>query len=512
MKKNFTYLAILIFSTCCSLSAQYTNPLTLQFNSSFITNAGLNDGNVYISISSGAQVNFVNSIAAGTNINWTGGNLYSDPVSLAQLSSGGGLSFTNGSSTIFYITYGSPLGSLTTAPSPVATNDLSYNTPWQAFEITKTTNSNNAGDVGDLTYINEFSAKLAITSYDSNNVMIQTSGFGVNSTAQIFNSLAQLTGNNPTAVLTNSSGQYTRIVAPVSYSDLVGPYDNFNKYITALASNSVQTTLQNASGFLVSNNAANNINFTFTLTNSYTTNGYIIASGNVLASNTVSQIVTTNITGLTILYSNTPTQIGSAIYGANYTTASNTISFVDSSNNSTAAQWTAMSNYMVATYGTNSTNNYTTGSNAYYTVLSQMVGEISATIESGLAGSTNIVNNNGVSGILGTNLSSQWWTMTNPLPIMSSAQTNSYYYDQYGNVIFTNSADSVYNFSYNDRYNNAKPVVFANYYQGTNVSKWVIDVGTPVSQVSLVPETSTSCLLGIGSLAMLIALMRRRRS
>ena len=171
-----------------------------------------------------------------------------------------------------------------------------------------------------------------------------------------------------------------------------------------------------------------------------------------------------------------------------------------------------MSNYMVATYGTNSTNNYTTGSNAYYTVLSQMVGEISATIESGLAGSTNIVNNNGVSGILGTNLSSQWWTMTNPLPIMSSAQTNSYYYDQYGNVIFTNSADSVYNFSYNDRYNNAKPVVFANYYQGTNVSKWVIDVGTPVSQVSLVPETSTSCLLGIGSLAMLIALMRRRRS
>jgi hypothetical protein len=98
--------------------------------------------------------------------------------------------------------------------------------------------------------------------------------------------------------------------------------------------------------------------------------------------------------------------------------------------------------------------------------------------------------------------------MTNPLPIMSAAQTNSLYYDAYGNVIFTNSANSVYNFSYNDRYNNAKPVVFSDVYNGTNVAKWVIGIGAPVSTV---PEPSTPLLFGLGTLTAFILLLRRRR-
>jgi hypothetical protein len=77
--------------------------------------------------------------------------------------------------------------------------------------------------------------------------------------------------------------------------------------------------------------------------------------------------------------------------------------------------------------------------------------------------------------------------MTNPLPIMRFAQTNPLNYDQYGDVIFYYSSNSVYNFSYNDRYNNAKPVVFANVFSGTNVGSWVIGVGAPVSTISAGP-------------------------
>lgn len=502
MKVKYLLLSVV---TCAlsNLSAQYTNPLTITFNNS----STLNSSNVFVSISTGASVNFVNPSAVGTNINWTGGNIYSDPVSLASLSTGSGLSFTNGVSTIFYVTYGSPLGSLTTAPSPVATNDPSYNIPWQAFELTKDGTGN---AVGDLTYINEFSAPMSITSYASNNVLLQTSGFGNNSTAQIFNSLANVTGFNINAVLTNGSGQYTRVVAPVSFGNLVGPYDDFHSYITALASNNITTALNNISGFPIGTNInRQTTNFSFNLTNSYTANGFLIASGNVVASNATNTALTNLYSNLTILYSNNNvTNVGAAIYGANYTSASNTISFIDTTNYSTSTSWSNLLKSMTNGYGNNTTNGSITGSNAYATLLSQMVGEISASIESGLAGSTNLVTNGAVNGVLGTNLSSAWWTMTNPLTIMSGAQTNSLYYDAYGNVIFTNSANSVYNFSYNDRYNNAKPVVFSDVYNGTNVVSWVIGVGAPVSTV---PEPATPFLLGLGSLAGVVVLMRSRR-
>jgi hypothetical protein len=82
--------------------------------------------------------------------------------------------------------------------------------------------------------------------------------------------------------------------------------------------------------------------------------------------------------------------------------------------------------------------------------------------------------------------------MTNPLSIMRFAQTNPLNYDQYGDVIFYYSSNSVYNFSYNDRYNNAKPVVFANIFNGTNVGSWVIGVGAPVSTVSAGPTPTPS--------------------
>ena len=417
-----------------------------------------------------------------TNVTWSSGNVMSDPVALSTVNANGGLAFTNGSSVIGYLSYGGPLGTLTNSPSPVNSNDSSYYTPWVQFELTRggTAAGLLAGDVGDLTFINEFSAPLYIKSYDTNGNPLQYTGFFSNSTATILQSLAALTQTNSKAVITNNSGQYVRVIAPVSFSNLVGPYDDFHTYITNLAAGSKVANLQNFSAFPVNGNPNTNILFRFTMTNHFKSDGTMEIKGIVTASNTVAPYTpASNFNNLKILYAtnanSTVTDIGGAIYGANFASAGNTIFFVDADEGQTGAgaNWLAMSNWMVAQYGNNPPNQ--TGANAYYTVLAQMVGEVSATIESGLAGSTNIVSNGSVSGVLGTNLSANWWTMTNPLSIMRNAQTNPLNYNQYGDVIFYYSSNSVYN---------AKPVVFANLFNGTNVGAWVIGVGAPVSAVS----------------------------
>jgi roadblock/LC7 domain-containing protein len=455
----------------------YTNLTNVWL--SFVTNASISNTIGYIS--NGA-----------TNVTWSAGNVMSDPVAISTVNANGGLAFTSGSSVIGYLSYGAPLGSLSNSPSPVNSNDLSYHTPWVEFELTRggTAAGLLAGDVGDLTFINEFSAPLYIKSYDTNGNLLQYSGFFSNSTSTILRALAALTQTNPAAVITNSSGQYVRVIAPVSFADLVGPYDNFHSYITNLAAGSTVAYLQNYSAFPVNGNANTNILFRFTMTNHFKSDGTMEIKGVVTASNTVAPYTPANtFSNLKILYAtnvnSTVTAIGGAIYGANFTSASNTIFFVDADEDQTGtgANWLAMSNWMVAQYGNSPPNQ--TGSNAYYTVLAQMVGEVSSTIESGLAGSTNIVSNGSVSGVLGTNLSQNWWTMTNPLSIMRNAQANGLNYNQFGDVIFNYSSNSVYNFSYNDRYDNAKPVVFVNEYNGTNVGSWVIGVGAPVSTVAV---------------------------
>lgn len=470
-------------------------PFTPYLGITFANDSYTNDPNltnVWLSFvqGTGTSIGYISN--SSTNITWSAGNTMSDPVALSTVNANGGLAFTSGSSVIGYISYGAALGSLSNTPSPVNTNDASYQTPWVQFELTRggTAAGLLAGDVGDLTFINEFSAPLYIKSYDTNGNLLQYSGFGTNSTATILQALAAVTQTNPQAVITNNSGQFVRVIAPVSYADLVGPYDNFHSYITNLEANSTVAYLQNYSGFTVSSNANSaNYNFTFTMTNHYHADGTMSIKGVVVATNTV-QGGSTSFSGLKILYAtntnSTVNDIGGAIYGANYASASNTIFFVNENEDQTGggSNWLAMSNYMVSVYTDPA---HQTGSNAYYTVLSQMVGEVSSTIESGLAGSTNIVSNGNVSGVLGTNLSQNWWTMTNPLSIMRFAQTNPLNYDQYGDVIFYYSSNSVYNFSYNDRYNNAKPVVFANVFNGTNVGSWVIGVGAPVSTVSASP-------------------------
>ena len=469
----------------------FTPYLGITFTNDNYTNDP-NLTNVWLSFvqGTGTSIGYISN--SSTNITWSAGNTMSDPVALSTINANGGLAFTSGSSVIGYISYGAALGNLSNTPSPVNPNDASYQTPWVQFELTRggTAAGLLAGDVGDLTFINEFSAPLYIKSYDTNGNLLQYSGFGTNSTATILQALAAVTQTNPQAVITNNSGQFVRVIAPVSYADLVGPYDNFHSYITNLSANSTVAYLQNYSGFTVSSNANSpNYNFTFTMTNHYHADGTMSVKGVVVATNTV-EGGSTSFTGLKILYAtnanSTVNDIGGAIYGANYASASNTIFFVNEDEDQTGggSNWLAMSNYMDGVYTDPA---HQTGSNAYYTVLSQMVGEVSSTIESGLAGSTNIVSNGNVSGVLGTNLSQNWWTMTNPLSIMRFAQTNPLNYDQYGDVIFYYSSNSVYNFSYNDRYNNAKPVVFANVFNGTNVGSWVIGVGAPVSTISAGP-------------------------
>ncbi len=490
------------FSLLAGLMVLAALPAQAQLNMLFENNSGLADSNVWVSIQGASTL-----ATYGTNaVTWGSGNTFSDAVNLATLKADGGFQISNASSAAFYVSYGSPLGSLTVAPSPVATNDPSYNTPYQNFELTRTGSSN---DYGDLTYINWYSANLGITTYNggTNGTLLQSAGFGANSTATVFNALSAITSGNSTAVLTNTNGQYTRVVGPVSYgATSTGPYPSFAPYFNYLSSNNVTTTFANTSGFLVSNNAATNYLFTFNLSSTVNSNGVITATGTVTQTQTAGGTNNAVYSNVTIQYGNTTNvgnaaQVTTALYSANIAAQSNTITF-------SGTNWTTLSNAMVTIYGTSTNPAYTTGSNAYYTVTSQMVGEISAGFEAGLVGSTNLVQAPGSTNLvpLGTLASSNWWAMTNP-PLFSAAQTNTNFYDPFGNVIYTNTSNSVYGFSYSDRFVQT-PAIYSDQYQGTNVNTWLVNVG---QSVEVVPEPSSGILVFAGLMVAAILIAARRK-
>ena len=131
----------------------FTPYLGITFTNDNYTNDP-NLTNVWLSFAQGqgtvTSIGYVSN--STTNITWSGGNAMSDPVALSTVNANGGLAFTQGSSVIGYISYGAALGSLSNAPSPVDTNDASYQTPWVQFELTRggTAAGLLAGDVGDL--------------------------------------------------------------------------------------------------------------------------------------------------------------------------------------------------------------------------------------------------------------------------------------------------------------------------------------------------------------------------
>jgi len=508
MKLSKTFQIIAVLLTLCGIGVGITpaQAQTPHLNINFTNNSTLADSNVWVSI----QLQATNSpvtieLAHGGSVNWgtslvtntisvdgsntyrtsTVNNILSDPLNLQTLKAHGGFNLTSVVGAVFYVSYSNALGSLINPPSPISSSDPSYNTAYQNFEITRT---GNLGDQGDITAINWYSGNLNITSYDTNGNVVQNHvGFQQPSAT----TAAQLSALNTNAVQYNTNGVITRIVGPTAYPNYsIGTFPGLTNYLTSLQSNNTVINLNNQSSFKVNGDAGTNYSFNFVIPTTVS-NGIITGTGNLIqiqtagGSNNMTNSVGIQVTG-TNAYA-----VTQALYSGNPGAITN---FVFTGN------WDQVLSNMVSIYGT------TIGTANFNTIQAQAAGEISAAILSGLAGSTNT--NSAWTGQLGSLQSSNWWALSNP-PLFSAAQSDTNNYSQFGNIIYLASSNQVYGFPYSDRWQTASALVNAVQYNGTNVASWTIDVGTSIQGVPE-PAPYTYALIGIGLIA--FAAFRKRKA
>lgn len=429
-----------------------------------------------------------------TNISTNVGNLFAESVLLADINAAGGLKWiSNAPSAVIWVSYGSALSvsnySLS-APSISNPTDPNYNTPYSAFELTYY--GNNSNDQGDITAINYFTAPTRITAFsgtDATGTQIGKSA-GINpttaTTAAMLADFQQITGGNPNTLLTNASGQVTRVIGPTQFgaghadaSDF-GSYTNMGNYLSSLTTTT--TVFSNQSGYNTvvtpgTNVAYTNANVTFVLTNqvSSTTNGIAFEATGDITVKTIGYAVggapiSTNTQIYTgIVFSVTPgtneANLAAAFtYYGDYSPGTN-ISLG-------GAGWISFSNFMT-------TGGYVDGGGhpAATIVYAQIPGEISTGYDAGLAGSTNIVDQ--YPGIpLGELPSGDWWKLTN-VTLFSDIQSTNGYYNQYADIIYKYSSNSVYGMTYSDRFDYASPYVSA----APTVGSWLVELGDPLHAV-----------------------------
>ncbi len=423
------------------------------------------------------------------------GNVFANPVLLQDVISAGGLTWTsNAPSAVVWVSYGAPLSvsnySLS-APSPSSTVDPNYNIPYTAIELTYY--GNNVNDQGDITAINYFTAPVRITAYSSSNATGPTVGktVGFNpspaTTAAMLADFQQITGGAANTVLTNGSGHVTRVLGPTQFgaghanaADF-GGYTNLSAYFGSLTNTT--TVFSNSSGFNTvpvpsTNVAYTNANVVFVLTNqvSSTTNGYAMnATGNILVTTLGYAVGGTPISTNSQTFSNVVFQVTPGTNQSDLAAAFTYYGDYSPANGSTnislgGAGWLDFSNFVTSNGFVNGG-----GTPAAQIVYAQIPGEISTGYDAGLPGSTNIVDQ--YPGIpLGELPSGDWWNLTN-IVLFSDIQSTNGYYNEYANIIYQYSSNSVYGMTYSDRFNYGSPYISAS----PSVGSWLVELGDPLA-------------------------------
>lgn len=430
---------------------------------------------------------YTNVVGPNTNV----GNLFANSVLLSDINAAGGLTWTsNAPSAVVYISYGSalPVSQYSLSGiSPSATVDPSYHIPYTTVELTYY--GNNANDQGDITAINYFTAPVRVSNYASSNATgtpLATVGFNPSApaTAAMLTQFQAVTGGATNTILSNTNGQITRVLGPTQFgagqpnaADF-GGFTNFSGYFGSLSNTT--TVFSNQSGYNTvqtpgTNVAYTNANVVFVLTNqvSSTTNGYAFTA--------TGQITTTKI----------GYAVGGTPISTNVNVSSNVVFSVTPGPGESllAAAFTYYGDYSP---GTNITlggagwANFTTniagfvdgGNNpAANIVRAQIPGELSAGYSAGFPGSTNTVAQFG-STPLGELPSGDWWNL-NPIVAFSDVQSTNGFFNEYANIIYQNSTNSVYGMTYSDRFNNGSPYVSA----APSVGSWLIELGDPLHAI-----------------------------
>lgn len=327
--------------------------------------------------------------------------------------------------------------------------------PWATFEATVITNSADLINSSN-NYSFSFGVLTNIT-YSTNNDM---GGY-------VTQTMSYTT--NTEALLISGATIQTAIWGGSNSSTGNSPYTIANPYISSTQSNVAML----AQAYTTLNTATVTNNWT-----TYTTNAGIITTNFHSITNLITNAVQTSLTALIRQapnYTNTMT-------GYSYNSAySNFISNLTAINGITPGNvQEQQSLYMDDFY---------------------------AALMLGYAGSTNIDPNTGIA--YNKEVSAMWWGSTNlPVPQYSRVQSDSNNYDQYGGLIDIQTAGTAYGSAFSDRFQIPTGGIYQNFLGSDTLT---VIVGAPLLNTTAVPEPSTSFLLGLGSLAGVVALMRSRR-
>ena len=443
----------------------------------------------YASTTNNFQATYTN--ATGTHsINFTdGGNqvLMSLPVKLSDIGAGG-LNITFSESAVFYVFYDDPTGNSRTGPQ----NQMVSTQRFMPFELTM---MGGAGDQGNLTAINYFTAPLSIQSYQNNPIPIQNppepvlqqTGFGSFTATQIGGRLAAATGGNPNAVVKDAKGKIVRYLGPSNAFSGANPWPSFIPYTQSIFVANQNTLIQRTNGF----------NFPPPYqTPVYQFGANMTATANADGSLTITGSITAS-TNSSVISPNPPLPAGGAWTGATIsfsvsdTNAFNNAIYGQVINSAVSFSGPAWNNFLTFTQNTlqdpskphnadPKDPNYNPSLNdlgAYQTTLNMFIGEVTTGLLGGFFNSD--YEPGGVPPAIKNMPSNNWWSL-NPIVAFSEIQPQNPYYNIYANVVFDTSNNTVYGVPYSDRFGSG-PLVNTVNFNSTPVNYWVLGVGAPAT-------------------------------
>lgn len=486
--------------------------------------AGYDPSEIYITLGSSA--------GAATGVNYSGNSFtwndfYANSVSLEDIGSGGITWTGNASSVVVFVSYGTSLPASmyggTNAFGQISynsTSDPSFPIPYQNFEITYT---GNPGDQGNITAINYFGASMNIKSYGSTNATgtpLQQGGF-TTSTAGIASQLAAISGNNPSVAMTNSSGNVVRYIGPTQpgYNPpghIYGSYPGFDDYLSAMHGNTNKTLVKSGAAFNSQVNVGpgqtyTNAQVNYNLTNvvqqvSVVTNGVTNTSYALQALGDITVVYSSYTNGsfagsTTNTYNNIQLTVDPNGVGGSQTNnpyADVTSSFIYSGDAGAGTNYISVHGGDWDTF-VSDLNPYVNGAGVSnivgQTISSQIMGDVATGFTMGLVGST-ATNSQFGSTPLGELSTGEWWTMTN-VKVFADIQSSTNFYNQYANIIYQASGNTVYGTVYSDRFGaSVQNPLINSVMAGTNaVGSWLVTIGDPIGAV---PEPAAAMLVIVG--------------
>ncbi|MDL5046595.1 PEP-CTERM sorting domain-containing protein [Oscillatoria amoena NRMC-F 0135] len=454
-------------------------------------------------------------------VNWSGGNLLSDPISLAQVLAGasgglptsgtsGGFFTSNAPSLNLYISYGGTANNnIFLNPNQGLTNSPSFGSiynnifPVQTVEISHVANNTYSG--GDLTAINVLSVDLELKSYAAGQTnpatFLQRAGL-TNSIQNVFNDhLASLVGYtagdiwNP-AVAVDQNGRPLRVIPPNSLpTGEIGTWQSWSNALVSIHASNNTTYVSNFNGFAyydaTSNSTTGFVGLAYSMATTVDANNNIIFTGSVgvMTNGDITQPFVTNFTGLTI------TNFGGADAASDALQSSTIYNQITTTNTGFGGNWDELLSYISANnivasgFNTNQGSLQQAFTNAWLIPQQNAVGDYTTALAVGLVNSQVTNQFQYTDQAIGTLSSYEWFYKANPggtigmtnVNLFGGLQTDTNNFNPYVQTIVNQSTNTVYSNPYGDRIV-GNHVFLSSVSNGSEeVGAWVISLKSPLS-------------------------------